>query len=1102
MFKDRGYGHIDISDNAFGFVYKCYLPKVGYGINSVTYKMEETDIMPKPENELDHFWERPTLPTDFKIRRNKEKQVQAIDPYYVDEYLEAIRRREWKRRLCGVWFWNYNPTTKESILEYITGLQYFYITYWRFQGKYMDFRIADRDIFYVIAYDMEDDKCLGPNEITKRKNGKCFKINTLIRMYDGTTKKVQDIKDGELVMGNDSVDRIVYGCTSGEEEMFDITPNKGDKFTVNRSHILHCIKTIYSSKTKITKRVPVNITVNDYLKLSKSAKHHLTLKRVGWGEWENKSHIVDPYFLGIWLGDGSSKSLQITNEDIEVVSYLKEYCDLNGLRYKNFGQESKSGNKLQHSISNKVEMNVSCLSDGEWLNFDNKESMMLHLGKHKKTPLKTFGKYKKGEIVINGVSGNKIWSSMVEYGLKQNKHIPSDYLIDGEENRLQLLAGLIDSDGTFVIHKNGNPGYFKIALSNNYPKLQDDLVELIRSLGFYCGIGVEKAANAKSFTIFGDIERIPTKIKRKQAWKYTRNYDSMLTGFKVESVGVDKYYGFAVDDNHLFLLADGTVVHNTARLGCWAYERVSRMNYHHAGLQSKSDTDAEEAFRKAVIHPWQKLPDFFRPRYDLMKGEEPSELRFFPTSRRGAKAELDDESIEEPLESFFDYKVSTESAYDGPEVHTYCSEEAGKTKKPVSIKERQNVVRFCTEIDFELKGKHFYTSTVEPEKNEEENYEFQELTANSNPLERDDNGFTGTGLYTYFLPAQKGMYINKEYAKYGYVDEEMNLDFLAKKIKALEEKNDTRGVSSFKRKNPRNLKEAFSADGEYALYNPELLNNQLDAISWTTKFTERGNLEWIDGYKVKRPIEGSGKINPDTQVEEFEFEPSEVQWVSDPNGKFEKVVGWMPLEPNKVYQDYSSFRPNNSFLDIGCDPFKYDKTKDKRRSNCAAFAYQSPDKLFPTQYDDMFVLKYAYREESTRAANEDVLKMAWWCGCEVLFERNINHWKNDFSDWGCSRFLTWMPGEVEPGMASTNDTIQTICNYTEAYINRFIGKVYFKSLIRKDTGWLGFKVEDTEKFDEPVAAGITLIKIKMRAYNQSNHGYNIEDYFPRRRRLN
>ena len=84
MFKDRGHGHIDIHDNAFGFVYKCYLPKVGYGINSVTYEMQETDILPASENPLEHTWQRPELPHDFKIRRKKEKDVQRIDPYYVD----------------------------------------------------------------------------------------------------------------------------------------------------------------------------------------------------------------------------------------------------------------------------------------------------------------------------------------------------------------------------------------------------------------------------------------------------------------------------------------------------------------------------------------------------------------------------------------------------------------------------------------------------------------------------------------------------------------------------------------------------------------------------------------------------------------------------------------------------------------------------------------------------------------------------------------------------------------------------------------------------------------------------------------------------------
>lgn len=703
MFKDRGYGHIDVSDNAFGFIYKCHLPQVGYGVNSITYKMEETEVLPASENILDHVWDRPTLPADFKSRRNKEKQVQAIDPYYVDEYLEVIRKREWKRRLCGLWFYNYNPIKKETVLEYITGLHYFYITYWKFQGKLMDFRVADRDIFYVIAYDMEDDKCLGPNEITKRKNGK------------------------------------------------------------------------------------------------------------------------------------------------------------------------------------------------------------------------------------------------------------------------------------------------------------------------------------------------------------------------------------------------------TARLGCWAYERVSRYNNHHAGMQSKSDEDAEEAFRKAVIHPWQKLPDFFRPRYDLMKGDEPSELRFFATSRRGSKAEIEDDSIEEPLESFFDYKVSTESAYDGPEVHTYCSEEAGKTKKPVSIKERQNVVRFCTEIDFELKGKHFYTSTVEPEKNEEENYEFQELTANSNPLERDENGFTGTGLYTYFLPAQKGMYINKEYAKYGYVDEEMNLLFLANKIKALEEKGDTRGVSSFKRKNPRNLKEAFSADGENALFDPELMQSQLDDISWGEARTERGNLKWVGGFKMSIEKENAYGVK--------ETVPNSVYWAPNPKGRFEKVIGWEPAKPNDVYDKNGRYFPNGKFANrIGCDPFKYDKTKDKRRSLCAAFNYQMEDQLHQDDvYNDMFTLKYSFRANSTHEANEDILMMAWWCGTQVLFERNVNHWKSDFTTWGCHGFLMYLPGEDEPGVYTdgTGNTTQMICRYTEAYINKFIKKVFFKTLIRKVTGWLDFKVEETQKFDEPMGAGFTLISVNgIRQKKKTETSRSIESILP------
>lgn len=696
MYEEIKGGSIyEIPDNCFGFVYKCWLPPVGYGVNSITGELQPTDILCRSEIPEEQYWERYTLPHDWKQKRNAEKERQKIDRYYIDPYLEEIRKREWNRRLCGVWFWNYNPIKKQSELLYITGTHYFYCTYWKFQGKWMDFRINDMELWYVVKYCETDPYCLGLNEITKRKLGK------------------------------------------------------------------------------------------------------------------------------------------------------------------------------------------------------------------------------------------------------------------------------------------------------------------------------------------------------------------------------------------------------TARLGCWLYERTSRPpTNQHAGLQSKADDDAEEVMKKAIVQPWQKLPDFFRPIYDLMKGDDPNELRFFHTSRRGATA-TEERDDEDALESWIDFGASGEAVYDGPELDSYGSDESGKTKRPVSIKERQSVVRFCAEIDGEFRRKDFpyfqrkqwYTTTVEIEPGEEENYEFQEMTMMSNPLERNDNGQTLTGLYTYFLPAQKGFFFDK----YGFPDEQKAQTYLLNTRKKLQEENKTRELSSFKRKNPMTFKEAFSADGTQSLYDPELISEQLEFVSWRNDLTERGNLKWEKNSPFEIEIEENG---------EQKKVLSKVIWVPDPNGKFEKVKGWWPKEPNKVYKNLNAFLPNNNFLfRIGYDTFKYDKTKDKRRSNAAAFAYQIKDEMYPTEYDDMFVLKYSYRPSSRREANMDVLMMAWLCGCQMLVERNAgDHYREHYREWGCDGFLMWLPGESEPGITTDGkgNTVQHICNYTEQYINEHIKKVFFKSLMRKETGWLDFKVDETQKFDEPMAAGFTLIGVRGKKYAPPN----------------
>jgi len=1045
---------IEINDNAFGFVFKCHIPPIGYGVNSVTGKVEETDILDEAEYEEDNYWIRPQLPKDFYSRRKDEKKIQELDKYYVDPYLEEIRRREWGRRIRGIWFPNYNPKTDKVEYIYITGLHYLYITYWKFQGKYMDFRMPDRDFFYVLLYCMFDPDCLGINELTRRKNGKCFGKNTLIRMFDGTTKFVQDILDGEYVMGDDSTKRLVSGVISGQEILYKITANKGEGFVCNESHILALLwngkeKPNYKGWKKGDK---INISVKEYLGLKQSEKEHLVMYRRGWGNhFAEIKHIIPPYMIGVYLGDGSSHCGSITTTDHEVLDFVKTFAEnLN----------------LKLSVTKKITYRLSQKGD----------------------------RSEKDGISLKNWAINPYKAELKRLNILGNKHIPKEYLLDSENNRLELLAGIIDTDGYLDSYK-GKPRKYEITQKNI--TLANDIAELSRSLGFFASCidkkatmkrsdGTEYSCIVKRIEIYGDIERIPCKILRKKAKATTRRKNSLNFGFSIEPIGNGDYYGFTVDKNNLFLLADGTVVHNTARAGCWLYERTSRMNNHHGGIQSKSDDDAQEFFKKAVRDPWKHLPDFFRPVYDIMKGDSPNdELRFFAPSKRGSRAEEESETLEEPLDSFIDFKPAIESAYDGPELHSYVSDESGKVKKPTSIKERQNVVRFCTEIEGFFNGKHYFTTTVESEKDEQENVEFQELTANSNPLERNENNRTVTGLYTYFLPAHKSM----NFDKYGFANEEAAEKYIVNTLKAYQDKGDTRGMSSFKRKYPRTIKEAFSTDGEYALYNPELLNNQLDDIQWTHHFTEFGDLEWENGNRIS--------VQKVTATGELIYEPSKVIWKPNPKGKFEKIKDWFPKNPNDVFYQGGHYHPNNNFsYRIGCDPFRYDKTKDKRRSNCAAFVYQLPDPHYPNDiYDDAFVLRYSYREESTRASNEDVLKMAWWCGCKILFERNVNHWKSDFTNWECGGFLKWLPGEVEPGINTAGNAVQAICNYTEAYINKFISKVYFKTLIRKETGWLGFKVEDTEKFDEPMAAGITLIHVREEQARKQHYTKDISEYF-------
>lgn len=258
----------------------------------------------------------------------------------------------------------------------------------------------------------------------------------------------------------------------------------------------------------------IEIEVNKYLKLAPSLQTKLKGYRKG-VDFPYQHVDMDPYIIGLWLGDGGSRDPVITNQDATILKYLK------------------------HAL-NKYDLQLVYQSGYTY-------RISSYTGKP---------------------NANAFWNAMKKYNLQENKHIPHEYKCNAREVRMSLLAGIIDSDGYYC--KKGK--LFSISQKSNV--LTEDILYLARSLGFAaysskvnksCTYKGEKKTNVyNSITISGNgLEEIPNLVKRKQAEKRKQIKDTLSTGIKVEHVGRDNYYGFTLDGNNRYLMGDFTVTHNT-----------------------------------------------------------------------------------------------------------------------------------------------------------------------------------------------------------------------------------------------------------------------------------------------------------------------------------------------------------------------------------------------------------------------------------------------------------------------------------------------------------------------------------------------------------
>jgi superfamily II DNA or RNA helicase len=353
----------------------------------------------------------------------------------------------------------------------------------------------------------------------------CHAIGEKILLANGDTASVENVHAGDLLLGMDGTPRRVLAVHHGNKPCYEISPIKGKPFVVTEDHMLSLVQTTIRQNgfPSQTGGNIVDITVKEYIGKSRTFKHRHKLFRAPMLDFhlEKDEPPIPPYILGVMLGDGGLKyDINVTTADPEVLEELSSYA---------------------RSLGYTLRSEPAGLAN-TWI-------------------------FQTGEM---GCNGSRLRGMLARIGLlgcgSGEKHIPRQYLTASIQDRLDLLAGLIDTDGSKS--SNGSCDYI-----TKSPRLADGICFICRSLGLAAySHPCEKSIKSIGFvgtyyrvSISGDLSIIPTRVSRRKFDVRRQKKSVLRTGLSIRPVGVKEYFGFTVDGDNRYLLDDFTVTHNCGK---------------------------------------------------------------------------------------------------------------------------------------------------------------------------------------------------------------------------------------------------------------------------------------------------------------------------------------------------------------------------------------------------------------------------------------------------------------------------------------------------------------------------------------------------------
>src|SRR5947207_8186147 len=275
-------------------------------------------------------------------------------------------------------------------------------------------------------------------------SGKALALDTPIPTPKGWTT-IGELSPGEEVFAGDgSTTRVTFATTvMTGHECFRVRFSDGAEVIADADH-QWVTTTLWGRTDRWSSAVVTTRAMEATLRARNGHALNHAIEVCGPLEYPAQELLVAPYTLGAWLGDGTTDAASITCVDLEILDEIQR--DGYTVHHNNAGQPDRAPRYRIARLPKKPVCLLAgprCSASGAVLArglCQNHYASERQNGRIREWPMQPL------------VS---LQTQLRELGVLGNKHIPERYLHASVAQRLALLQGLMDTDGTVGIGGSG-----------------------------------------------------------------------------------------------------------------------------------------------------------------------------------------------------------------------------------------------------------------------------------------------------------------------------------------------------------------------------------------------------------------------------------------------------------------------------------------------------------------------------------------------------------------------------------------------------------------------------------------------------------------------